>query len=90
MGNSNGSGTSPKDFFEKISKTKATSPILSFLLFWQEIRLMVISQTAFKWESDNQFNLTEVALGAILLLRKKNSGWVGSPNAYNCSITLHK
>ena len=26
-----------KIFFEKISKTKATSPILSFLLFWQEI-----------------------------------------------------
>ncbi len=26
-----------KIFFEKISKTKATSPILSFNLFWQEI-----------------------------------------------------
>ena len=26
-----------KIFFEKISKIKATSPILSFLLFWQEI-----------------------------------------------------
>ena len=29
-------------------------------------------------------------LGAILLLRKKNSGWVGSSNAYNCLFTLHK
>ena len=26
-----------KIFFEKISKTKAASPILSFLLFWWEI-----------------------------------------------------
>ena len=29
-------------------------------------------------------------LGAILLLRKKNSGWMGSSNAYNCLFVLHK
>ena len=27
---------------------------------------------------------------AMLLLGKKNSGWVGSSNAYNCLFTLHK
>ena len=26
----------------------------------------------------------------MLLLRKKNSGWVGLSNAYNCLSTLHK
>ena len=31
-----------------------------------------------------------LCLGAILLLRKENSGWVGSLNAYNCLSTLHK
>ena len=30
------------------------------------------------------------SLGAILLLRKKNRGWVGSSNAYNCLFTVHK
>ena len=29
-----------------------------------------------------------VALGAIHILRKKNSGWVGLQNAYNCLFTL--
>ena len=28
--------------------------------------------------------------GAILLLCKKNSGWVGSSNAYNCLFALHE
>ena len=35
-------------------------------------------------------DLYSFSLGGILLLRKKNSGWVGSSNAYNCLFTLHK
>ena len=35
--------------------------------------------------------LNEMAtLGAILILHKKNSGWVGLQNAYNCFLTLEK
>ena len=30
----------------------------------------------------------DYVLGAIHILRKKNSGWVGLQNAYNCLFTL--
>ena len=35
-------------------------------------------------------SLPVILLGAILLLRKKNSGWMVSSSAYNCLFTLHK
>ena len=35
-----------------------------------------------------QTRYSELGLGAIHILRKKNSGWVGLQNAYNCLFTL--
>ena len=48
--------------------------------------LLTLDKIIFVWDS----HFPSFSKGAILLLRKKNSGWVGSSNAYNCLFTLHK
>ena len=58
-------------------------------------RLAQESSYLLKWMLHSYMNVVfgkegHIWLGAIFLLRKKNSGWVGSSNDYNCLFTLHK